>query len=137
MVVEPFGDFVSDEFVGFAVRQVVLRIDGFLNGFQIVEPLDAAVVAALFTAAFCGGLLRCGGFVGGGFGLFWLTTFKKELELGGINLLGLCAVKKLDDSIQLLLQELDPFGLGGVLRLQSGVLLFGCFDAGEGSIPYA
>lgn len=137
MVVESFGDFVSDEFVGFAVRQIVFRIDGFLNGFQIAESFDAAVVAALFTAAFCGGLPRCGGRVGGGFVLFWLYAFQKEMELGGIDFLRLRAVKQLDERIELLLQELDPFGLGGVLRLQPGTLLFGRFDTEDDSIPYA
>ena len=70
-VVELFGDFASNEFVGFGVCQVGIRIHGVLNGFEIVEAFDAAVVPILFCRAFCcGGLLRYGCFFGGGLGLF-------------------------------------------------------------------
>ena len=49
--------FSEDEFVGFGVCQVGFRVNGFLNGFEIIEAFDAAMVPILFCRAFCYGCL--------------------------------------------------------------------------------
>ena len=70
LVVEEFGNFVSDDFVVSWVGFVFRRIFGALFDRQAVEAFDSAVVFSLGLFSFCGGgLLRCGWFaVGGGFG---------------------------------------------------------------------